>query len=289
MRGDLSDDPSQLGIIQRSVNQLFERMFEIEDYTDVKISCSFLEIYMEELEDLFTDPPKVNTKDKGRATTKVKNNLRLVDDTKLGCRCDGLIEEPVANLDEVMKLLAEAEKRCKFSETKMNKLSNRAHRIFTFYVRFKRYDKPVLSTLTFVDLAGSEDIAKSGAKGLTAREASYINKSLLTLGRVINALATNEKHIPYRDSKLTRLLSEALGGVCKTSFIACVSPCSGSGVESNATLRYAERAMEALNISQLPAHKQAEIMIDGLTRCVFVHVYLWGCVRCWLRMYFLGN
>lgn len=68
---------------------------------------------------------------------------------------------------------------------------------------------------------------------------------------VINALACNEKHIPYRDSKLTRLLSEALGGVCKTSFIACVSPCAGSTTESTSTLRYAERAMEALNISQV--------------------------------------
>jgi hypothetical protein len=68
-------------------------------------------------------------------------------------------------------------------------------------------------------------------------QAKFINKSLLTLGRVINALACNEKHIPYRDSKLTRLLSEALGGVCKTSFIACVSPCLSSSVETNSTLR----------------------------------------------------
>ena len=87
-------------------------------------------------------------------------------------------------------------------------------------------------------------------------------------GRVINALACNEKHIPYRDSKLTRLLSEALGGVCKTSFIACISPCASSNTETTSTLRYAERAMEALNISQLPRWKQDEIMIDGLTRRV---------------------
>lgn len=171
---------------------------------------------------------------------------------------------------QVMKLLAEAEARCRFSETKMNKMSNRAHRIFTLIVNFKRYDNPVLATLTFVDLAGSEDISKSGAKGMTAREASHINKSLLTLGRVINTLACNEKHIPYRDSKLTRLLSEALGGVCKTSFIACVSPCASSTTETNSTLRYAERAMEALNISQLPRWKQVR-------SCHFFFAYL-SCV-----------
>ena len=90
----------------------------------------------------------------------------------------------------------------------MNKLSNRAHRVFTFIVTFKRYDNPISSTLTFVDLAGSEDIKKSDAKGINAREAGLINKSLLTLGRVINALACNEKHVPYRDSKLTRIMSE---------------------------------------------------------------------------------
>ena len=167
-----------------------------------------------------------------------------------------------------MDLLAGAEKKSKFSETKMNKMSNRAHRIFTIIAEYKRYETNVVSTLTFIDLAGSEDISKSGAEGLTAREAMYINKSLLTLGRVINALACNEKHIPYRDSKLTRLLSEALGGVCRTSFIACISPSLKFATESASTLRYAERAMEALNISQLPRWKQDEIVIDGLTRRV---------------------
>jgi kinesin family protein 11 len=93
-------------------------------------------------------------------------------------------------------LASQADKLTKVSETKMNKFSNRAHRIFTIIAKFKRYDSEVISTLTFVDLAGSEDISRSGATGLTAREAAHINKSLLTLGRVINALAQSEKHIP---------------------------------------------------------------------------------------------
>lgn len=107
------------------------------------------------------------------------------------------------------------------------------------------------SALTLVDLAGSESVARSGAEGAMAKEAGNINKSLLTLGRVINALASNESHIPYRDSKLTRLTSEALGGVCKTSFIATIT-CAGTDLsETMSTLRYAKNAMEALNISQV--------------------------------------
>jgi hypothetical protein len=167
-----------------------------------------------------------------------------------------LTEIEIQDAAGIGPVLAEAEARCHYTETRLNKMSNRAHRIFTFMVQFRRAELDVKTSFTFVDLAGSEDIARSGAKGQGIREASHINKSLLTLGRVINALALNEKHIPYRDSKLTRLLSEALGGVCKTSFIACVSPAESSRVETSSTLRYAQRAMEALNIDQLPRWKQ---------------------------------
>lgn len=268
MRGELGDDVTQHGVIQRSVDNLFRRLQEHE-YSDIKVAVSFLEIYNEELEDLFVDRPKDDPlKKASKKQLASQSKMVLTDDSHRGTVCQGLSELAVLSADEVMALLRAADKRCRVSETKMNKMSNRAHRIFTIIAKFKRYDTDVISTLTFVDLAGSEDILKSGATGLTAREASHINKSLLTLGRVINALACNEKHIPYRDSKLTRLLSEALGGVCKTSFIACISPCGTSGTETSSTLRYAERAMEALNISQLPRWKQDEIMIDGLTRRV---------------------
>jgi hypothetical protein len=150
----------------------------------------------------------------------------------------------------------------------MNKQSNRAHRLFSFITQFRRGEAWHTTTLTLVDLAGSEDINRSGAVGVAAKEASHINKSLLTLGRVINALASNSPHIPYRESKLTRLLSEALGGVCKTTFVACVSPAASSATETSSTLRYAKRASEALNISQLPRWQQDSILIDGLTRRV---------------------
>jgi len=131
------------------------------------------------------------------------------------------------------------------------------------------------SSLAFVDLAGSEDISKSQVTGKKATESKHINKSLFALGRVIDALASNQKHIPYRDSKLTQLLSEALGGMCQTTFIACVSPVINSFRETNNTLRYARRAMQALNISQQPQWKQDKIMLEGLTKkCVMLTVQI---------------
>eukprot|EP00042_Codosiga_hollandica_P058688 m.888681 g.888681 ORF g.888681 m.888681 type:complete len:1150 (+) comp59935_c0_seq1:54-3503(+) len=262
MRGDLSGDGSKQGIIQRAVDRMLTE-FKEKHYSDVNMKCTFLEIYNEELEDLLrVDPPTA------RKPIQSKSRLILVDDSNHGSVCQGLTEVEIKDSAGVMQLLSEAEARCHYTETKMNKMSNRAHRIFTIYVNFRRAETEVKTSFTLVDLAGSEDISRSGAKGLTARETAHINKSLLTLGRVINALALNEKHIPYRDSKLTRLLSEALGGVCKTSFIACVSPSDASRVETASTLRYAQRAMEALNIDQLPRWKQDEIVIDSLTRRV---------------------
>ncbi len=108
-----------------------------------------------------------------------------------------------------------------------------------------------IGKLTLVDLAGSECIGRSGVADEFAKEAGTINKSLLTLGRVIQALVHNEKHVPYRDSKLTRLLAEALGGVCKTTIIATLSPAARSSDETLSTLRYAQSAMDAVNIEQV--------------------------------------
>lgn len=203
-----------------------------------------------------------------RQASSAKQRLTIVDDPERGSICHGLTEVQVENIDQVMALLREADQVARVSATKMNKNSNRAHRIFTVVVKYTRFDVVVPATMTFVDLAGSEDINKSEAKGATAKEAGHINKSLLSLGRVITALSSNKKHIPYRDSKLTQLMSESLGGLCKTSFIACISPSSTSLTETTKTLRYAERAMQALNISQMPQWKQDQIMIDGLTRKV---------------------
>jgi kinesin family protein 11 len=268
MRGDLGagDSPQQHGVIQRSVSILLERLKSNPSYSDLTIHVSFLEVYNEKLEDLLVKTkraPVTNT-----STPSTASKLMIIDDGERGSICHGLTEVQIEDTESVMGLLREGEQVARIAATKMNKNSNRAHRIFTIIVKYKRFDVIVPATLTFVDLAGSEDIGKSEATGATAKEAGHINKSLLSLGRVITALATNKKHIPYRDSKLTQLMSESLGGLCKTSFIVCVSPSESSITETNKTLRFAERAMQALNISQMPQWKQDQIMIDGLTRKV---------------------
>jgi len=117
---------------------------------------------------------------------------------------------------QVLKMLAEADKRTKVSATKMNKFSNRAHRIFTIIAKFKRYDTPVQSCLTFIDLAGSEDISKSGAKGLTAREASHINKSLLTLGSLWPGPDFDRGSLAISCAIIAAFLGTRLGGMLMT-------------------------------------------------------------------------
>lgn len=250
MLGNLAD-PAQHGIVARAVSETLSRLHA--SYADVRVRMTYMELYNENLEDLFA--PETD-----------KKALRLVDDPVRGTVCHGLSEVVVTDTEQVMSLLSEAESRCRVSETKMNKMSNRAHRVLTLLASYTRTTGVVHTALTLVDLAGSESVARSGAEGAMAKEAGNINKSLLTLGRVINALACNEPHIPYRDSKLTRLTSEALGGVCKTSFIATITPAATDLSETLSTLRYAKNAMEALNVSQLPRWKQDEIMVEFLTR-----------------------
>jgi hypothetical protein len=194
--------------------------------------------------------------------------LRLVDLPDHGTVALGATQVAVTQCDQVAWLLARADAASSYACTRMNEASNRAHRLFTFTVHFQRGGAWYTSTLTLADLAGCEDVSRSGAAGAAAREASHINKSLLTLGRVINALASSSAHIPYRESKLTRLLADALGGVCKTTFVACVGPAAASLSETLSTLRYARRASEAFNISQLPRWQQDDVLIETLARRV---------------------
>eukprot|EP00041_Stephanoeca_diplocostata_P012776 m.215126 g.215126 ORF g.215126 m.215126 type:complete len:928 (+) comp19083_c0_seq11:169-2952(+) len=270
MRGDFSA-PENAGLIQRSTCDLLNKL-RAQQYDNVCTTASFLEIYNETLMDLLVEQSttrKPLMKDKLSTTAKSAEKLVLVEDDERGCIVKNLTEVEFRTDGEIMSLLVTADRNARVAETRMNKLSNRAHRVFRINVTFTSgVDIKQTAVLTFVDLAGSEDISRSSTTGAMAAETKYINKSLLSLGRVIDALAANEKHIPYRDSKLTQLLADALGGMCKTTFVACISPCESSGRETDKTLRYAVRAMEALNISQLPQWKQDQIVIAGLTKRV---------------------
>lgn len=230
---------SMIGIIPRALSHLFDelRMMEVE----FSMRISYLEIYNEELCDLLSSDD----------TTKI----RIFDDsTKKGSIIvQGLEEIPVHSKDDVYKLLEKGKERRKTATTLMNAQSSRSHTVFSILVHIKENgidgeEMLKIGKLNLVDLAGSENISKAGnEKGIRTRETVNINQSLLTLGRVITALVERTPHVPYRESKLTRLLQESLGGRTKTSIIATISPGHKDLEETLSTLDYAHRAKNIQN------------------------------------------
>lgn len=226
------------GIIPRSVAHLFTILNSISN-CEYSVKISFIELYNEELSDLLSE-----------STDK----LRIYDDParKGSVVIPGLEEVVVRNKNEVYKILQKgADKRQKAS-TLMNSQSSRSHSIFTItvFIREKSLEGEEIikvGKLNLVDLAGSENIERSGATGKRAAEAGKINKSLTTLGRVITALVEHRDHIPYRESNLTRLLQDSLGGKTKTTIIATISPALCNLEETLSTLDYAHKAKSIRN------------------------------------------
>ncbi|KAH6797736.1 P-loop containing nucleoside triphosphate hydrolases superfamily protein [Perilla frutescens var. hirtella] len=222
------------GVIPRAVQQIFD-VLESEK-ADYSMKATFLELYNEEITDLLA------------SDDQPKRPLVLMEDGKGAVFVRGLEEEIVCSVDEIYAVLDKGSSRKHTAETLLNKQSNRSHSIFTITIQIKEPNSSDGSELircgklNLVDLAGSENILRSGAREVRAREAGEINKSLLTLGRVINALADSSTHVPYRDSKLTRLLRDSLGGKTKTCIIATISPSILSQEETLSTLDYAFRA-----------------------------------------------
>ncbi|KAJ0411020.1 hypothetical protein ATCC90586_003622 [Pythium insidiosum] len=238
MQGALSPDDDMAGIIPRAVRHIFDVLQA--NYQEYSVKVSFLQLYNEELKDLLV--PDASKK------------LRLMEDVKRGgIYCQNLLEVTTTTASHVFELLETGVKNRITSETLMNENSSRSHSIFTIRIHCKE-NNPVggedllkIGQLNLVDLAGSECVGRSGARNARAREAGNINQSLLTLGRVITALVDNHPHIPYRDSKLTRLLQESLGGRAKTTIIATLAPCADSIDETISTLEYAFRAKNIKN------------------------------------------
>ncbi|KHJ33911.1 putative kinesin-like protein bimc [Erysiphe necator] len=238
----LSDDA---GIIPRVLHSLFKKL-EIND-AEWSVKCSFIELYNEELRDLIS--PDDGTK------------LKIYDDYSnkkghLSTIVQGMEESHVKSAAEGIKLLQSGNLKRQVASTKCNDLSSRSHTVFTVTAYIKRTaengeDYISAGKLNLVDLAGSENIQRSGAENKRAAEAGLINKSLLTLGRVINALVDKSPHVPYRESKLTRLLQDSLGGRTKTCIIATVSPAKINLEETISTLDYAFRAKNIRNKPQV--------------------------------------
>ena len=236
------------GIVPRLTLELFERV-EAEKKRcpekKVLITCSYFEIYNEILYDLL-----VPNRDKSR-----QKGLEIKEHAVLGIYVQGLQDIVVENHLKVAKLMEQGNLTRSTAATNMNEHSSRSHSVFAMKIRQKE-DKEggrsLFANINLVDLAGSERQSKTGATGDRLREASNINKSLSALGNVINALADNSggapgakkgaQFVPYRNSKLTRVLQDSLGGNSVTVMLAAISPASYNYDETLSTLRFADRA-----------------------------------------------
>ncbi|XP_041451742.1 LOW QUALITY PROTEIN: chromosome-associated kinesin KIF4 [Drosophila obscura] len=234
--GVLDDD---VGVIPRAVQDIFLYINELKDEYKFIVTCSFVELYQEQFFDLFSP----NKRDKATVDLRELQN-RIV--------MPGLTELEVTSASEVTDHLIRGSAGRAVAATAMNETSSRSHAIFTLTVVSSKLDgSKVVTTSKFnlVDLAGSERCSKTLAIGDRFKEGVNINKGLLALGNVINALGSGQTagYIPYRQSKLTRLLQDSLGGNSITLMIACVSPADYNVSETLSTLRYADRALQIKN------------------------------------------
>lgn len=248
MSGDMTDTLGLLsdaaGIIPRVLYSLFARLEA--DGVECSVKCSFIELYNEELRDLLSADDTAKLKIYDDQTRKSQSATMV----------QGMEESYIKDAAAGIQLLQAGSHRRQVASTKCNDLSSRSHTVFTITTFIKKSsdggeDYICAGKLNLVDLAGSENIQRSGAENKRAAEAGLINKSLLTLGRVINALVDKSSHIPYRESKLTRLLQDSLGGRTKTCIIATVSPAKSNLEETISTLDYAFRAKNIRNKPQV--------------------------------------
>ena len=235
------------GIIPRIITELFNNI-----NNNIKISCSYIQVYNEKIYDLLIDEIYQNKKKNfelgnfNNRTQKIidQEPLKLRDDVKKGVIIDGAFQMGVYSFYDVFQLLKVGEKNRKKRQTNKNDMSSRSHTIFIIYYEDKL--KKVSSKITLCDLAGSEKYdQKENYKLVHFNELKSINKSLSILGNVIHALSLKKPtHIPYKDSTLTHLLKDSIGGNCKTYLIANISPNYENFDESINTLYFADRAHE---------------------------------------------
>ncbi|ESP02412.1 hypothetical protein LOTGIDRAFT_138487 [Lottia gigantea] len=234
----ITNPATQRGIIPRAFDHIFETV-SVTDGTKFLIHASYLEIYNEEIRDLLGQD--------------VKAKMELHEHPEKGVYVNGLSMHAVHNVIECQKVMDKGWKNRATGATLMNADSSRSHSIFSIYLEMANTDEAGeehirAGKLNLVDLAGSERQGKTGATGDRLKEATKINLSLSALGNVISALVDGKsKHIPYRDSKLTRLLQDSLGGNTKTMMVACLSPADNNYDETLSTLRYANRAKNIKN------------------------------------------
>ncbi|XP_041502834.1 chromosome-associated kinesin KIF4 isoform X2 [Microtus oregoni] len=229
---------STIGVIPRVIQLLFQEINKKSDF-EFTLKVSYLEIYNEEILDLL-------------CPSREKTQINIREDPKEGIKIVGLTEKTVLVASDTVDCLEQGNNSRTVASTAMNSQSSRSHAIFTISIeQRKKNDKNsnFRSKLHLVDLAGSERQKKTKAEGDRLKEGININRGLLCLGNVISALGDDKKgsFVPYRDSKLTRLLQDSLGGNSHTLMIACVSPADSNLEETLNTLRYADRARKIKN------------------------------------------
>ncbi|CAI4224691.1 unnamed protein product [Auanema sp. JU1783] len=245
MEGVLGDASFQ-GIIPRIVSDIFNHIYSMDGDLQFHIKVSYFEIYNEKIRDLL-DPEKVNL-----SIHEDKNRVPYVK---------GATERFVSSPEEVFNSIEEGKSNRQVAVTNMNEHSSRSHSVFLITVNQENLvtKKQLSGKLYLVDLAGSEKVSKTGAQGAVLEEAKNINKSLTALGIVISALAEGTKsHVPYRDSKLTRILQESLGGNSRTTVIICASPSHFNEAETKSTLLFGQRAKTIKNVVQVNEELTAE-------------------------------
>ncbi|XP_054978934.1 kinesin-like protein KIF1A isoform X3 [Sorex araneus] len=267
-------EKEQQGIIPQLCEDLFSRINDTtNDNMAYSVEVSYMEIYCERVRDL------LNPKNKG--------NLRVREHPLLGPYVEDLSKLAVTSYNDIQDLMDSGNKARTVAATNMNETSSRSHAVFNIIFTQKRHDAETdvttekVSKISLVDLAGSERADSTGAKGTRLKEGANINKSLTTLGKVISALAEmdsgpnkNKKKkktdfIPYRDSVLTWLLRENLGGNSRTAMVAALSPADINYDETLSTLRYADRAKQIrcnAVINEDPNNKLIRELKDEVTR-----------------------
>ncbi|KAI8145084.1 kinesin heavy chain [Fennellomyces sp. T-0311] len=241
MMGSSIDDEENKGIIPRIVEQIFASIMESPANMEFTVKVSYMEIYMEKVRDLLNPQ---------------HDNLPIHEDKVKGVYVKGVLEVYVSSTEEVYEVMRRGGNNRVVAYTNMNAESSRSHSMVMITITQKNLDTGAAKSgkLYLVDLAGSEKVGKTGASGQTLEEAKKINKSLTALGMVINALTDGKSsHIPYRDSKLTRILQESLGGNSRTTLIINCSPSSYNEAETISTLRFGVRAKTIKNKAKVNA------------------------------------
>ncbi|KAJ3119149.1 Kinesin heavy chain, partial [Nowakowskiella sp. JEL0407] len=244
MMGDMENNDLK-GLTPRLVESIFKTIYDAPSNLEFTVRVSYMEIYMEKIRDLLNP---------------VNDNLPIHEEKNRGVYVKGLLEVFVGSVDDVYEAMRRGQSARMVAYTNMNAESSRSHSIFVLQINQKNLIDGSSKTgkLYLVDLAGSEKVGKTGATGQTLEEAKKINKSLAALGMVINNLTDGKSsHIPYRDSKLTRILQESLGGNSRTTLIINCSPSSFNEAETLSTLRFGMRAKTIKNKAKINSELSA--------------------------------